>query len=414
MKNTQEKFDVAVIGAGPAGLVAAGRAAELGASVAIFDKNKNFGRKLLLTGNGRCNLTQAEFNDREFVKKLDKKGQWLFSALAAFGPQEVINFFESRGLKTKIETGQRVFPVSDRAQGVLDLRENKVKVFLGEEVLGLSIKDKKITSVKLGSRSIEADSFILCTGGKAYATTGSTGDGYKWAQDLGHKIIKTFPALVPVETKEVWPKNLPGVSLKNIQLNLWQGNKKQDFRLGDMLFTHFGLSGPAVLDLSKKIGELLPAGEVMLEIDLFPDLDAAGADKKLQRGFAANSNRELKNYLAGLMPQKMTETVVGFSKINPHKKLSEITCQERKKLAGVLKSLRAGVRGLMGFDQAMVTTGGVDLKEIDSQTMKSKIIENLFFAGEVVDLEGPTGGYNLQICWSTGYLAGSGAGSRVK
>lgn len=414
MQNTQEEFDVVVIGAGPAGLMAAFRAAELGGKVAIIDKNKNFGRKLLLTGNGRCNLTRAEFNDREFVKKLDKKGQWLFSALAAFGPEEVINFFENRGLKTKIEPGGRVFPVSDKAQDVLDvllkcLREKKVKIFLGEEVLGFNAKDKKIISVKLGGREISAQSFVLCTGGKAHSVTGSTGDGYGWVKVLGHKIVKTFPALVPVETKEAWPKNLQGLSLKNVRLNLWQNNKKQDFRLGDLLFTHFGLSGPMVLDISKKIGELLPGGEVMIEIDLNPALDIAQLDKKLQRDFAANSNKDFKNYLSELLPQKMAETIIGFSKIDARKKLNAISREERKKLAGILKSLRTGVRGLMGFDQAMVTTGGVDLKEIDSRTMKSKIMDNLFFAGEIIDLDGPTGGYNLQICWSTGYTAGTNA-----
>ncbi len=414
MKNRQEEFDVVVIGAGAAGLMAAGRAAERGVRVAIIDKNKNLGRKLLITGNGRCNITQAEFNDKEFVKKLDKKGQWLFSALAAFGPKEAIDFFESRGLKTKVEPGGRVFPISDKAQEVLDvllkyLREKKVKIFLGEEVLGFNLKNKKIVSVKLGDQEINARSFILCTGGKAYPVTGSTGDGYSWAGILGHKVVKLVPALVPVETKETWPKNLSGLSLKNVRLNLWQDSKKQDSRLGEMLFTHFGLSGPIVLDISKKIGELLPAGEIIIEIDLNPALDILQLDKRLQCDFMANRNKDLKNYLPDLVPQKMAETIIKFSKIDAHKKLNALSREERKKIATLLKSLKTGVRGLMGFDQAMVTGGGVDLKEIDSRTMRSKIIDNLFFAGEIIDLDGPTGGYNLQICWSTGYVAGTNA-----
>ncbi len=414
MEKTQEEFDVAVIGAGSAGLMAAGRAAELGAKVAIIDKNKNLGRKLLITGKGRCNITQAEFNDKEFIKELGKKGQWFFSALAAFGPEEVINFFESRGLKIKVERGGRVFPMSDRAQDVLDvllkyLREKKVKIFSGEAVLGFNLRDKKIVSLKLGNWNISAKSFILCTGGKAYPVTGSTGDGYNWAGALGHKIVKPVPALVPIETKEVWPKNLQGLSLKNVQISLWQNNKKQNWRFGEMLFTHFGLSGPIVLDISKKIGELLSMGEVVIEIDLKPALDIAQLDKRLQRDFSANGNKDFKNYLPDLVPQKMIETVIKFSGLDAHKKLNAISREERKKIAVTLKSLRTRARGLMGFDQAIVTSGGVDLNEIDSRTMKSKVIDNLFFAGEIIDLDGPTGGYNLQICWSTGYVAGTQA-----
>jgi hypothetical protein len=414
MQKTQEEFDVVVIGAGAAGLMAAGRAAELGAKVAIIDKNKTLGRKLLITGKGRCNITQAEFNDKEFIKKLGKKSQWLFSALAVFGPEKVINFFESRGLKTKTERGGRVFPESDRAQDVLDvllryLKEKKVKIFSGEPVLGLDAKNKKIIGVKLANRQIGAKSFILSTGGKAYPVTGSTGDGYAWAKDLGHEIVKPVPALVPIETKEVWPKKLQGLSLKNVNLNLWQNNKKQDFRFGEMLFTHFGLSGPIVLDISKKIGELLPQGEVTIEIDLKPALDIAQLEKRLQRDFSASGNKDFKNYLPDLVPQKMTEIIIKFSGLDANRKLSSITKEERKKIAMTLKSLRTGAQGLMGFDQAIVTSGGVNLNEIDSRSMKSRIIDNLFFAGEILDLDGPTGGYNLQICWSTGYLAGTKA-----
>ena len=397
MSEGQKNFDVAVIGGGPAGMMAAGQAASLGAKVIIIDKNRHLGRKLLLTGKGRCNITQAEFNDKKFVEMLGKKGQWLFSALAVFGPEETIKFFESWGLKTKVERGGRVFPVSDKAREVLDvllkyLKEKKVKIFFNEEVLGFDVKDKKIVSVKLKDQVIGAQAFILCTGGKAYPATGSTGDGYDWVGALGHKVIRAVPALVPVETKDAWPKNLQGLSLKNVQLNLWQNNKKEDSRFGELLFTHFGLSGPIVLDISKKIGELLSKGEVIIEIDLKPALDSAQLDKRLQRDFAASGNKDFKNYLPELLPQKMTETVIKFSGIDPHKKLNVISYEERKKIAGVLKGLKTGVRGLMGFDQAIITSGGVDLKEIDSRNMKSKIVDNLFLAGEILDLDGPSGG----------------------
>ena len=411
-------FDIAVIGGGPAGMMAAGQSASLGAKVIIIDKNHNLGQKLLLTGKSRCNITQAEFNDQEFIKKLGKKGQFLFSALAAFGPEEVIKFFESRGLKTKVERGGRVFPASDKAEEVLEvllkyLREKKVKILSDKKVLGFNIKDKKIVSVKLADQDICAQSFILCTGGKTYSMTGSTGDGYDWVKSLGHKIVNLVPALVPIETKEAWPKNLQGLSLKNVRLNLWQNNKKQDTRFGEMLFTHFGLSGPIVLDISKKIGELLAKGEVIIEIDLKPALDVSQLDKRLQRDFVANPNKDFKNYLPDLLPKKIIETFIEFCGIDARKKLNAISRQDRKKIAGILKSLKTKVKKLKGFNQAIVTNGGVDLKEIDSRTMRSKIIDNLFFAGEIIDLDGPTGGYNLQICWSTGFAAGTYAGKKI-
>ena len=414
MKNNQENFDVAVIGAGSAGLMAALWAAQKGARGAGIEKNDRAGRKLLLSGGGRCNLTQARSDNREFAKKLGKNGEWLLSALSIFGPKETRKFFESRGLKTKKESNGRIFPISDRAQEVLDLllkdlKEKKVKIFFGEKVSGFNVSGDKISSVKSGDRKIAAKSFILCAGGKSYSVTGSIGDGYIWAKDMGHKIIHPVPALVPIETQGSWPKELQGLSLKGVQLNILQNGKKEDSYSGEMLFTHFGLSGPIVLNASKKVGELLAKGEVLLEIDLAPNLSADQLDKKLRRDFAARGDMNFKTYLATFMPQRMAEKDAKFCGVSLDEKLGSIIRQSRKKTAAALKSLRTGVRGLMGFDQAIMTSGGVDLKEIDSRTMKSKIIENLFFAGEIIDLDGPTGGYNLQICWTTGYIAGSNA-----
>ncbi len=413
MGKTQEKFDVAVIGGGPAGIMAAGRAAELGARVVLIEKNQSLGKKLLITGSGRCNISQAEFNDKKFVEKLGKKGQFLLSALSVFGPEEVVKFFEERGLQIKMERGGRIFPASDKAQDVLNvllkyLNKNKVELLLGQEVIDFEAKEGRIENVKLKKGEITAQSFILCTGGKSYPGTGSTGAGYAWAQKIGHKIINPTPALVPIETKENWVKNLQGLSLKNVSVALFQNNKKQDSRFGEMLFTHFGLSGPIILDLSKKIGELLAVGEVILKIDLKPALDVLTLDKRLQRDF--KKNKDFKNYLPELLPQKLGDLILRFTKISPDKKLNSITREERKKLIGVLKGLKLTAKGSVGFSQAIVTSGGVELKEIDSKTMRSKIIRNLFFAGEIIDLDGPTGGYNLQICWSTGRVAGENAG----
>lgn len=407
-------FDVAVIGGGPAGMIAAGRAAELGAKVVLIEKNKSLGRKLLITGGGRCNLAQAEFKDKVFADKLGKNGQFLLSALSVFGPKETIEFFEKGGLKTKIERGKRIFPVSDRAEDVLNallgyLNKNKVKIFLGQEVVGFKIEGGKIRSVRLKDKEIVAHSYILTTGGKSYPGTGSDGKGCQWAQKMGHKIIDLKPALTPIRTKEDWPRGLQGLSLKNTRVSVFQNNKKKDARFGEMLFTHFGVSGPIITDLSKKIGELLKAGEVVLKIDLKPALDVETLDKRLQRDF--RSNKDFKNYLPELLPKKMGDLALRLTGINKNKKLNSITKDERKKIIETLKGLTLTVKSLVGFDWAIITSGGVDLKEIDSKTMRSKIIENLYFAGEVVDLDGPTGGYNLQICWTTGYAAGAAAGS---
>jgi len=401
-----------VIGGGPAGMMAAIKASEKGDKVVLIEKNSLFGQKLLLTGGGRCNITQAEFNDKKFIEKLGKKGQFFFSPLSAFGVKDVIDFFEKNGLATKVERGGRVFPVSDKSKDVLNtllkcLNKNNVKFLLEQEVIGFNVKEGKITKVELKEKDILGKSFIIATGGKAYPGTGSTGDGYLWASEMGHKIIKPMPSLVSIATKEKWVCNLTGLSLKNIEVSIFQNNKKQAFKFGEMLFTHFGLSGPIILDLSKKIGELMLNGKVVLKIDLKPALNFLILDKRLQRDF--QGNRYFKNYLSELVPQKLSDLIIKKTNISPDKKLSLITKEERKKIIEVLKGLELTAQGTTGFSQAIITSGGVDLKEIESKTMKSKIIKNLFFAGEIIDLDGPTGGYNLQICWSTGYVAGSNA-----
>lgn len=416
MWKIQEKFDVAIIGGGPAGIMAAGRAAEGGARVVLIEKNQNLGKKLLVTGRGRCNISHAEFNGKAFAQKLGKNGQWFLSALAGFGVEETIKFFEERGLQTKIEKDGRIFPVLDKSQEVLNvlfkyLKENRVKLMLGKEVFGFEIKEGLIASAQLAEREIIARSFILCTGGQSYPTTGSIGQGYVWLRSMGHKIITPRPALTPIKIKEEWAKNLQGLSLKNVGVALWQNNKKRTEGGGDILFTHFGLSGPIILDLSKSAGELLAEGEVILKIDLMPSLDGMALDKKLQSDFKRNKN--FKNYLSEFFPQRFGDLLAQLTRISPDKKLSLITKKERETLIGVLKGLKLNVKGLLGFNEAIVTSGGVDLKEIDSKTMRSKIVKNLYLAGEIIDLDGPTGGYNLQICWSTGYTAGTSAGEGI-
>lgn len=400
-------------------MMAAGRAAELGARVVLLEKNMNLGKKLLLTGKGRCNLTQAEFDLKEMVKKFGKNGKFLFSTLASFGPEEVIKFFEDRKLPTKIERGGRVFPVSDKSRDVLRvmqkyLEKNKVKIIFGSEILGFESDGEKIKGIKMkneedvpGNGIILADKIILATGGKSYPVTGSTGDGYQWAKELGHEIVTLMPALVPIKTKETWVRDTQGLSLKNVEIKLIQKNKKQDSRFGEMIFTHFGISGPIVLDISKHAGELMARGEVIVSIDLKPALSHDQLDARLQRDFEDNGKKDFINYLPELLPQKMISVIAGLSGIDPRKKIYSVTRDERKKLISLLKDLRLTADGTTGYNQAVVTSGGVNTREVNSKTMQSRVIRNLFLAGEILDLDGPTGGYNLQMCWSTGFAAGT-------
>lgn len=408
-------FDVIVIGGGPAGMMAAGRAAEAGAEVLLLEKNKTLGKKLLITGKGRSNLTKAEFDPKALFEKYGREGAFLLSALSVFGVEKTIDFFNKKGLATKIEQGKRVFPQSDSAKDVLRLllnylREGKVEIMTGLAVGKLVLNKKRIAKIILkNGQELTARNYILAVGGKSFPGTGSVGDGYRWLEKMGHKIEKPRPALVPVRIRENWPKKLQGLSLKNVRLTVFQEDKKQDSRFGEMLFTHFGLSGPIVLDLSSKIGRLLEKGEVKLALDLKPALDFNTLDKRLQSDFAKYGKKSFKNSLDDLLPQKIIQTVIEFSGISPFKKTNEIGRKERHKLVKLLKSMEMQAAGLLGFNMAIITSGGLSLKEIDAKTMKSKLIDNLFLAGEIINLHGPTGGYNLQLCWSTGYLAGQSA-----
>ncbi|MFC1714231.1 NAD(P)/FAD-dependent oxidoreductase [Candidatus Poribacteria bacterium] len=412
--NGKTHFDVAVIGGGPAGLLAAGRAAELGAKVILVEKNRRLGRKLLITGNRRCNITQAIFNAREFVENFGENGRFLFSSLAVFGVEETIDFFQSRGLETKIERGGRVFPASDKAEDVLNIltdyaTENGVVIEYDSKVTDIEKQDNRIANLVLQKGKMAADCYIFCTGGKSFPGTGSTGDGFGWSEKLGHSVTELSPALVPIKIEEKWVADLQGLGLKNVEMNIFQHGKKQDSDFGELLFTHFGVSGPIVLHKSKKVGQLLRQGEVKLSLDLKPALDFTKLDRRLQRDFEKYHNRAFKNCLDDLLPRKLIPVIVELSGIEPFKQVNNITKEERRALGRLLKGLEMTVSGLLGFGQALITSGGIAIKEIDPKTMRSKLIDNLFFAGEIIDLDGPTGGYNLQVCWSTGYVAGESA-----
>lgn len=410
-------FDIAVIGGGPAGMIAAGRAAELGVKVVLIEKNEVLGKKLLLTGKGRCNFTHNEFDIRKFAEKYGRNGRFLYRALSVFGVKEVIDFFESRGVKGKVEQGDRIFPENGNVQDILNvllkyLSEGKVTILYNVEVINFKHEDRKISQVILRDRQIIADKFIICTGGKSYPQTGSTGDGYHWARQLGHTIIEPVPALNPIKISEKWVKELQGLSLKNISLKLFQNGKKQDERFGEMLFTHFGVSGPIVMDLSKNIGTLLKRGPVKLILDLKPALDFKKLDKRIQRDLEKFKGRMFKNSLKELLPLSMIPVIIRLSGIESEKQVDYLSREERIKLVHLLKELELSPTELLGFKWSVVTSGGIALKEVDPNTMCSKKIKNLYFAGEILDLDGPSGGYNLQECWSSGYLAGESAVKR--
>ena len=407
--------DVAVIGAGPAGMMAAGAAAGAGADTLLIEKNRRPGRKLMITGKGRCNITNADSDPRSFLANFGAKGRYLHSALSRFGVDDALNFFTERGLAVKVERGNRVFPESDSAGDVLRIlveyiRESGVRVRTGCAVREIAAGEGRVTEILTDEGSIMPKSCILCTGGLSYPATGSTGDGLEFARALGHTIVPTRPSLVPVLLRETWPGEIEGLGLRNVAVTLLRDGKSAGREFGETMFTAGGVSGPVIIDLSKKIGELLPA-RLDLSIDLKPALDHRTLDERVRRDFAENPTRMFKNSLGRLLPSSLIPIIVRLSGVDPGASVSHLSRNERKGIVHLLKDLRVGIAGLEGFDRAIITAGGVSLDEIDMRTMRSRIIENLFFAGEMIDIDGPTGGFNLQVCWSTGMCAGTAAGS---
>lgn len=414
-------FDVAVIGGGPAGMIAAGRAAQKGASVVLLEKNNKLGKKLLLTGKGRCNFTHYEFDRTKLADQFGRKGRFLYGALESFGVSDVLKFFQSRGLKWKVERGNRVFPEQGDAGDVLKilvgyLNEGKVAIQCESKVIDIERGEHfpNHYEIILSKGKIFSDSLILCTGGKSYPQTGSTGDGYQWAKKFGHSIIQPSPALNPVKISETWVQELQGLSLKNVILQIYFDGKKRDERFGEMLFTHFGISGPIVMDMSKEIGQLLKKGKVKLWLDLKPALDYKKLNDRIQRDFQEFRGRLFKNSLKKLLPTSMIGVMIKLSQIDLQKKVDYISKEERNRLVHLFKELELTPTQLLGYPWSMITSGGISLTEIDPDTMSSKKTEKLFFAGEILDLDGPSGGYNLQECWSTGFLAGKSVTMKEK
>lgn len=406
---------IAVAGGGAAGMIAAVFAARNGNEVSLYEKNEKLGKKLFITGKGRCNLTNtAEMED--MFNAVVSNPKFLYSSFYSFTNDQTIAFFEELGVKTKTERGGRVFPASDHSSDVIhglerELNRLGVRMELNTEVKEILTENGKVQGLMLASgKKVEADAVIVAAGGLSYPSTGSTGDGYRMARSCGHKVTRLFPALVPMEVKEWYAKELMGLSLRNIEITITDGTKKlyQDF--GEMLFTHYGVSGPVILSASSIVGSRLAEKELTLHIDLKPALTKEQLDKRVLREFDANHNRQFKNASAGLFPAKLRPVIVELSGIPEEKKVNEITREERKKFTDLIKDFSMTLTGLRSYNEAIITKGGVSVKEIDPGTMESKLVKGLFFAGEVLDLDAVTGGFNLQIAWSTGFLAGTYAG----
>lgn len=399
---------VVVIGGGPAGMMAAITAADKHKTI-LIEKNDKLGKKMFITGKGRCNVTnKKDIND--FFDYIPGNPHFLYSSLYTFTNEDAINFFERLGVKLKVERGDRVFPQSDKSSDIIsalqkELVRKGVTVKLGSKVKKLIDEDGVIKEVQLEDNStIKGDYFILCTGGMSYPQTGSSGEGHKFAEILGHNITNITPALVPIEVKESWIKELQGLSLKNVQLRIIDSKNKtlyEDF--GEMLFTHFGISGPIVLSGSRVVSK---KENLKAVINLKPALSSEELDKRLQKDFAKYINKDFKNSLVDLLPQKLIDVVVRLSEIDAEKKVNSITKEERKNLVNLIQNFTLQIKGLRPIAEAIVTAGGVNIKEIDPSTMASKIIRNLYFAGELIDVDAFTGGFNIQIALSTGFLAG--------
>jgi hypothetical protein len=412
------EYDVVVIGGGPAGMMAAISSAQAGAKTVLIEKNPKLGVKLLLTGGGRCNLTHIE-NDRDFCSKFGKEGDFLLSSLSFFGVEETMDFLESFGLELK-EENRKVYPVSEKAKDVLNvlisiLKKKKVDIIFSSEVKDIKMDEKGISFVLLSNKKeIKGKNYIFSVGGKSYPVTGSTGEAFNLIKKIGHKVSDLKPALTPIETKEEWTKNLQGISLDNVSVSLMQNGKRIKEEKGEILFTHFGLSGPLILNMSRFIGDLLVKGRVKIVLDLFGGKSIDEADNYLQRVFNKNRSKHILKCLSDIYTEKLSAFIMNFSGVSLDKKPNYLTKEERGRLVKYMKGIELSVIGLLGFDRAMATHGGISLKEIDSKTMKSKLINNLYFAGEAIDLDGPSGGYNLQMCWTTGYVAGQNSASGVK
>ena len=403
---------ILVIGAGPAGMMAAIRAAENGAAVTLLEKMKRPGRKMMITGKGRCNITNAA-DVPEIIRNIHGNGAFLNSSMRAFDNQDVMEFFRQQGVPVKVERGNRVFPVSDKAQDVVDamvhrLHELDVRIELEMPVADILLQEGRVAGVRTKSGAhYKADAVILAVGGASYPGTGSTGDGYEMAKKLGHTVVPLRPSLVPLETEEEWVKDVQGLSLRNVRATLLAGGEKVQEMFGEMMFTHFGVTGPIILSMSRRAAKCLAEGKfVELELNLKPALTPEKLDARIQRDFEQHIRKSLKNGLLDLLPHKLIEPVLDCAYLDPEKPVNQVTAEERHRLVETLQHLTLTITKTRPLAEAIVTAGGVSVREINPKTMESKLVPGLYFAGEVVDVDAYTGGYNLQAAFSMGNAAG--------
>ncbi|PIP87095.1 aminoacetone oxidase family FAD-binding enzyme [Candidatus Campbellbacteria bacterium CG22_combo_CG10-13_8_21_14_all_36_13] len=411
---SREEYDLIVIGGGASGMMAAGVAGENGKKVLLIEKNRKLGEKLKITGGGRCNITNATFDQRKLLSKFGDADKFLYSAFSQFGVEDTFKFFESRGLPLVVEARDRVFPKSQKALDVFKVMEkyisNKnIEILRNSPVKRINInkKEKKIISVETKDSIHKAKNYILATGGSSHPETGSTGDGFQWLQDIGHSVEKPSPNIVPIKISEKWVKELAGTSLSFMKIIFYVNDKKAFSATGKILFTHFGLSGPLILNSAHKIADLLHEGQVTAKIDCYPDTDMGALEKRILKVFDNNKNKSFKNIVKEIVPQGLSKTFLDFKIIaDENTKVHSISKEERKKIVSILKALPLTVEELMGMDRAVISDGGVSLKEVDTKTMKSKLFNNLYLTGDILHVNRPSGGYSLQLCWTTGYVAG--------
>lgn len=403
---------VLIIGGGAAGMMAAVTAARNGHEVHVYEKNEKPGKKLFITGKGRCNVTNACDMDTLF-SSVCSNGKFLYSAFYGFTNLDVMAFFEDAGVALKTERGERVFPVSDQSAEVIDglkrvMKKEGVRLHLNTAVKEVCTANGRAAGILLeNGQSVPGDAVIVATGGISYPSTGSTGDGYRFAETMGHTVTDCIPSLVPFNVREAFVKELQGLSLKNVEISIFNGKKELYREFGEMLFTHFGVSGPLILTASSRVGRLASKQELKLTLDLKPALSMEQLDQRVLRDFDANPNKSFKNVAGSLFPAKLTPVMIALSGIEPDRKVNGISREERQRFVWLIKHLEMTVTGLRGWNEAIITKGGVSVKEVNPSTMESKRIPGLYFAGEVLDLDAVTGGFNLQIAWSTAYAAGN-------